>query len=257
MKNTFNQAFKNEYAWFYRTFKNANKLLYSNSNKQKEVLRLIENTLKDTEKFCGNYSPENFRLNVFCSELKGNCIHYFLEDNSIKDFLLSCGISNVLSFLKKFDSELNFCIHTTTDPEALIYHLDKSSFKTSWIEPDGTTTGLFTMPLNSNGIKALNHFNNYEAIKLGINFLQYIDAFPDCVRDGLPKHFVIKNSFKNKKQTIRLSNKIRITDSTSRTPHFRHGYLRYLGSDYFVNKKGQTVFIEATFVNGKNAKTVS
>ncbi len=258
-KNTFSQSFTVEYKefnFFEKAIKSGFiKIEYPNGKenfeeKIKAFLIYVHGN--------GFNTSEIIRFELFTEELKGNCIHYFLEDSSIKDFLLSCELPYDLSFLEKIPDNFEFCIHTTTDKEAFVYRKEGKTFVASSVENDlggKLSIGIinFSSPIKEDKEKVLKR----DFIKLGLVFLQYIDAFPDCVRDGLPKHFIIKNSFKNKKQTIRLSNKVRIIDSTTRKPHFRRGYFRYLGSDYFVNKKGQTVFIEATFVNGKNAKTVS
>lgn len=84
-------------------------------------------------------------------------------------------------------------------------------------------------------------------------------AFPECIIDGIPKGERLEFSFKAKKQKIKLTDKLKIThDESGRvvTPHLRRGHFRYLGSDYFTNKKGKTIFIEATAVKGHNNKTV-
>lgn len=259
MKNTFNEVFKLEYYEFaiFEKLVKAGLIPIEHRNGKESLDEKIKIFL-NSKKATGFNNYEMLRFEAFAEELKGNCIHYFLEDSSIKDFLLSCEVSSDFTFLEKLPDNFEFCIHTTTDKDDFIYRKSGKVFFASSAEGfhgGRLSVGMinFDSPKKQDKEKVLQK----DFFKFGLNLIQYIDAFPDCVRDGLPKHFVIKNSFKNKKQTIRLSNKVRIIDSTTRKPHFRRGYFRYLGSDYFVNKKGQTVFIEATFVNGKNAKTVS
>jgi len=95
---------------------------------------------------------------------------------------------------------------------------------------------------------------NGEIYNLGLNFLFYINAFPQCVIDGVPNG--VKKNPKGK--VISTSDKI-ISHTTVEhgfvRPHFRSGYFRHLNSDYFVNCKGQVRFIESTMVKG-SAKTV-
>ena len=95
---------------------------------------------------------------------------------------------------------------------------------------------------------------NVDIYNLGMNFLFYINAFPECVIDGVPNG--IKRNPKAK--VISTSDKI-ISHTTVEhgfvRPHFRSGYFRHFNSDYYVNCKGQVRFIEATMVKGK-AKTV-
>ena len=89
---------------------------------------------------------------------------------------------------------------------------------------------------------------------MAMNFLFYIQAFPECVVDGVPQG-VKRNS---NSKTIAVSDKI-VSHTTVEhgfvRPHFRSGYFRHLNSDYFVNCKGQVRFIASTMVKGK-AKTV-
>ena len=89
---------------------------------------------------------------------------------------------------------------------------------------------------------------------MAINFLFYINAFPECVIDGVPAG--VKRNPKAK--SIGVSEKI-ISHKTVEhgfvRAHFRSGYFRHLNSDYFVNCKGQVRFIQSTMVKGR-AKTV-
>ena len=86
-----------------------------------------------------------------------------------------------------------------------------------------------------------------------MNFLFYINTFPECVINGVPNG--VKRNPKAK--VISTSDKI-ISHTTVEhgfiRPHFRSGYFRHFHSDY-INCKGQIRFIEATMVKGK-AKTV-
>lgn len=87
-----------------------------------------------------------------------------------------------------------------------------------------------------------------------------MNCFPDCVVDGVPKDLLIERN-ENKPTrnlTFQLSEKIRDNENSplSKIPHFRRGHFRVLQSDYFVNKKGQIIFVAETMVKGK-AKTVS
>lgn len=96
---------------------------------------------------------------------------------------------------------------------------------------------------------------NSEIFNLAMNFLFYIQAFPECIVDGVPSG-VKKNPVAKQ---INISEKIvSHRDNTEHgfvRPHFRSGYFRHLNSDYFVNCKGQVRFIESTMVKGR-AKTV-
>ena len=89
---------------------------------------------------------------------------------------------------------------------------------------------------------------------LAINFLFYINAFPDCVVDGVPNGVKRNPTAKS----ISMSDKIvshRTVEHGFVRPHFRSGYFRHMNSDWYVNCKGQVRFIASTMVKGR-AKTV-
>jgi hypothetical protein len=95
--------------------------------------------------------------------------------------------------------------------------------------------------------------------RLAINTIAYMNCFPDCVADGVPKNlFERSEDMSAKNFTVQLSEKIRENENSplSKIPHFRKGHFRLLQSDYFANKKGQMIFVTESMVKGK-AKTVS
>lgn len=111
---------------------------------------------------------------------------------------------------------------------------------------------------------ALNSKNNQDAIPylaLVINFFYYLKAFPDAVSEGKPVG-------KSKNTGVREPNIFTVQTDDSiveyrsnlldrgRVTHFRKGHFRFLGSDYFVNRKGDCVFIHDTLVHGRAANTV-
>ena len=91
-------------------------------------------------------------------------------------------------------------------------------------------------------------------LRLAINTIIYMHTFPDCVVDGTPEE--IKNEYSKK---LMISEKVlesQLSDNKkSVRPHFRRGYFKRLTSDFYTKKKGQTVFVSPTMVNGI-AKTV-
>lgn len=96
--------------------------------------------------------------------------------------------------------------------------------------------------------------NNPWVFNMAMNFLFYINAFPESVIDGVPAGVKRNPAAKS----ISMSDKIISHTSVEHgfiRPHFRSGYFRHLNSDYFVNCKGQVRFIESTMVKGR-AKTV-
>jgi hypothetical protein len=90
--------------------------------------------------------------------------------------------------------------------------------------------------------------------QLAVNTIIYMNTFPDCVIDGVPHS--IKEEYS---KTVNITEKVKeFLDSDSKktvSPHFRRAYFKRLTSDYFTHKKGQTILVKETMVNGK-AKTI-
>ena len=96
--------------------------------------------------------------------------------------------------------------------------------------------------------------NNSWIFNMAVNFLFYINAFPECVIDGVPNGVKRNPTAKS----ISMSDKIvshRTVEHGFVRPHFRSGYFRHMNSDWYKNCKGQVRFIASTMVKGR-AKTV-
>ena len=93
-----------------------------------------------------------------------------------------------------------------------------------------------------------------EFFQLAVNTIIYMDTFPNCVINGAPQN--LKEEYSKK---IEIAEKVinLIKSDTTRTvsPHSRRAYFKRLTSDFYTHKKGQTILVKETMVNGK-AKTV-
>ena len=87
-----------------------------------------------------------------------------------------------------------------------------------------------------------------------INFFFYINAFPECVVDGVPSGVKRDNNAKTLSTSEKVVSHTTVEHGFVR-PHFRSGYFRHYNSNFYVNCKGQVRFITSTIVKGK-AKTV-
>jgi hypothetical protein len=105
---------------------------------------------------------------------------------------------------------------------------------------------------------ALDFMNQSEMkeIRLVLNMLFYMDAFPDKILDSPPAECIDKLNCNNSK-TITMYDEIRdyLHENRDVSPHLRRGYFKYLASDFYKNKKGQTIFVKSSFVKGQ-AKTI-
>jgi hypothetical protein len=220
-------------------------------------------------------------LEMWRDDYKGELLHIFFLDRNLKDFLEKTALSD-LDGVKKFlydkgKSKEVAHLYSNEITENVVYkfalHLpyesDGYAFSLS-IENDGSVELYFS--LGENGGRMSDKFYN-ETIKksdevslttskmfrLAINTIAYMNCFPDCVADGVPKNLFERDEDKLARNiTFRLSENIKDIEKLplSKIPHFRKGHFRLLQSDYFANKKGQLVFVTETMVKGK-AKTVS
>lgn len=238
-------------------------------------------TAYDKMAIAGNYE-------MFAMEMQGNCIHYFIDDEYLRDFLLNTEIKD-FSFYKnlggmciKYDGAIGysvtdrmteeeyqnakeyennyfvFCLHFKNETDAPRYMLmfnNKNGFLLG-TKFDSSTNDreCDSLPLEDKK-HAKEIVKLSENLRIGINFLFYIQAFPEVVRNGIPKGYKTEQ-MQGKRQTVSLSRKIYVDSERTVTPHFRKGHFRYLGSEWYKEKRGKTIFIDATVVNSKNNKTV-
>lgn len=93
-----------------------------------------------------------------------------------------------------------------------------------------------------------------EMTKFAINLIAYINAFPECLTEGVP-HGVKTENNHYLKASEKVIDALEKNEKGVVSPHFRRGYFKRLSSDFYKNKKGQIVFVHETIVNGK-AKTL-
>lgn len=220
-------------------------------------------------------------LELWREDSIGNLLHIFFLDKHLRDFLETTPLSD-LEGIKKFmheNGKNNEIIHLYSDKRSdhvvykfalhLPYESNGYAFSLS-IEEDGAVELYFSHGENGGRmsdkfyadlIKKSDEFSQTisKMFRLAINTIAYMNCFPDCVTDGVPNNLFERGEDKSVKNfTLQLSEKVKEVNisSLSKIPHFRKGYFKLLQSDYFVNKKGQIIYIAETMVKGK-AKTVS
>lgn len=220
-------------------------------------------------------------LEMWRDDYKGELLHIFFLDKQLRDFLGETPLSD-LDGIKKFlyengQSKEVIYLYSKEQKESVVYrfalHLpyeaDGYAFSLS-LENDGSVELYYS--LGENGGRMSDKFyldvnkksdevslTHSKMFRLAINTIAYMNCFPDCVADGVPKNLFERTEDKSARNfTFQLSEKIRENENSplSKIPHFRKGHFRLLQSDYFTNKKGQIIFVAETMVKGK-AKTVS
>ena len=82
-----------------------------------------------------------------------------------------------------------------------------------------------------------------------------MNAFPDCVYEGVPKRAILPSEISSKKR-VTLTPNVDFFEKLTQSPHLRRGHFRTYSSNYYKNMKGKTVWINPVFVKG-NAITVN
>lgn len=254
----------------------------------------------------------------FYNDINKNLIHYFIQDDSLVDFLKNTKIENteiikdeiknsgtyrpILSkclYDKNNVKAIDFCVHSKNkayyifackiekpenfknieEKDIKIYRkylkneseintktkkelnknlkemelIIKDQYRLVVFESDGTYK--FNL-LDFNKDKK-NPLINNEQLNFALNFLFYKNAFPDTITNGIPQDLKIGNTqFLNinrnvKTEPILIEKNKKDENGKIIPPHIRSGHFRYLGSDFFKNKQGQTIFIPATMVNAR------
>lgn len=212
---------------------------------------------------------------------KGELLHIFFVDKDLQEFLETTTLSDIdgiKSFLYE-NGQSKDVFHTYSKKQTnhtvyqfalhIPYESEGYAFSLS-IEEDGSLELYYS--LGENGGRMSDKFydnvnkksdeislTHSKTFRLAINTLAYMNCFPDCVNEGVPKNLLERTEdLSSKNISFQLSNKIKENENskTYKRPHFRKGHFRHLRSEKFTNKKGQVVFISETMVKGK-AKTVS
>lgn len=251
-----------------------------------KTLRLIEKSAKEnglTDKesirqyffnYCGQFSitvDDRTNLDLFRMELDNKIPHLFIETKELKEFLHKTKVKDY-GGIKKYISENgteiinlsnNFCLDKTL---VLNVHTpyEKDGYTISYTIVNDVLAifvahGELLTHCDSSIFSNEKEFQKQDSdvvrqTNFAINFLYYMICFPEAIIDGVPK--MENEEVFDTGKIIKVSEKVvESTASKSITPHFRKGYFKRLESDYFVNKKGQIIFVHETMVKGK-AKTV-
>lgn len=258
---------------------------YNLYNTVYKKLKNKEATFKHLIQVNGNSLQIQWQLEFLKDDMNGNILHIFLKTKELKTFLTNTQIKDYDNFINFISDKGNFkdftnastkeillgaeykiCIHVPNEESGYSYLLsvDENQKIRMIILHNGL---VITMdkekdkPFPFETPKTVEESEDYESWKLIINLIYYMNAFPECVFDGIPKGVRLENGFKNKKIQKSTSEKIisktiKSTDGREIVPHFRVGHFRYLKSEYFTKKRGQVIFIDTCFVKGKNVKTV-
>lgn len=220
-------------------------------------------------------------LELWREDSKGELLHIFFLEKQLRDFLEDTRLPD-LEGIKRFlyeNGEIKdiFRYYSNTKTEhftnKFALHLPNEADGYAFslvVEGDGSIELYFSHGQNGGRMSDKYYTDTnkkddevsltiLKMFRLALNTIAYMNCFPNCVTDGVPKDIFEKNVRKTDKSiTLHIADKIKdvVSSPTSKIPHFRKGHFRVLQSDYFSNKKGDIIFIAETMVKGK-AKTVS
>ena len=246
----------------------------------------------DVDTFCAlnkrniTYIEENSQASwgyeMFHADATGEMVHIFLNDENLKGFLETTKLANlegINRFLVEHGNKKTVAYIKTKETSSLIIycfglHIPYENRKEGYafnvaVNADNGTVELSC--LKGTKIYGLND-SHYEALldksdetskdfcrvfRLGLNLLAYMNCFPNCVSDGVPK-ITVDNGESRLKKTITVFTSEKVLESDEKgfkIPHFRRGYWKYCSSDFYKEAKGQMIFVSETMVKGR-AKTV-
>lgn len=221
---------------------------------------------------------------MFYADTQKEFLHLYFVDKSLRDFLKDLPIKDfdglMLYILEKGidieggcvttlgqtlktgkkEKSLEFGIHIPFENKdkgyAFNFIFQPKDKKLIFVWLVGTNSGYISVDQYKNLVNdnSENAKVVVEFFQLAVNTIIYMDTFPNCVINGAPQN--LKEEYSKK---IEIAEKVidLIKSDTTRTvsPHSRRAYFKRLTSDFYTHKKGQTILVKETMVNGK-AKTV-
>lgn len=221
---------------------------------------------------------------MFYADTQKEFLHLYFVDKSLRDFLKDLPIKDfdglMLYILEKGidieggcvttlgqtlktgkkEKSLEFGIHIPFENKdkgyAFNFIFQPKDKKLIFVWLVGTNSGYISVDQYKNLVNdnSENAKIVVEFFQLAVNTIIYMDTFPNCVINGAPQN--LKEEYSKK---IEIAEKVidLIKSDTTRTvsPHSRRAYFKRLTSDFYTHKKGQTILVKETMVNGK-AKTV-
>lgn len=224
------------------------------------------------------------QLDLWYKDYKGELLHVWLEQSELYDFLRNKvelkDSSSLKQYLKDngnsikekdmynpsatFDyMQYEMAIHVPNLEEGctLSFNLISDNTLVVFFSDDDSVGYIneteYLIAKARNDTEALSVERNY---RFAINLLTYMICFPECIHEGTPSLSINEtpNLFSGKNIRLSISDKVidECRQNGVKRPHMRKGYFKYLGSEFYKNKRGQWIFVCETMVNSKS-KTVT
>jgi hypothetical protein len=236
------------------TKRNASKADISNAMQEVEIVTLLYN-YKYNNYFVDSFDLGNFFKNTkikkeIIKDLK-NIVSDIAQINFKDSTILNIEKNEVINGnVKRFLG----CIFLKNLSRSLFFNISLLNDHLQIYVTNGDDNSSVEISDNPDKIDFIN--NDSEMIRIVLNLIFYMSAFPEYVTDKPPQDMCEKSNINNSK-TISLSKDIAdyLHETRDIAPHLRRGHFRYLGSEHFTKKKGQTIFVKSSFVKGQ-AKTI-
>lgn len=253
------------------------------SNEIKKIKKMNEIEVKEYIDFQNKENAKHRIFNNFTMSIcniRGEVPQIFLEDEKLVDFLETTDFANAndlksildfneMTIINLPDREESLCVwHTCTDdwfchsrsagntPLLIIQNsLGSYAYPFEKIKCD---MRLKTLSVDDKTLAVKSQITEKEVdknIRLVVNTFAYMSAFPDMVKNGLPKGCKIEIGASSKKKTLK-TNPALIESEKGFTPHMVRGHFRYLSSEVFTKKRNTWVFVKSYFTGTKEVKTV-
>lgn len=223
-----------------------------------------------------NAQLKNYIWSLWHSDATKELLHIYFADKNLKDFLENTSLTDLDGIIKYIDENgfmseqgilklkyIPFGIHIPYENKykAFAFGLMNNQLNQMVLTWAVANSGGWFSNYNYNELKSDESADIKESLKIfrfAINTIAYMEAFPECVKEGAPN--IVKESYSEKSLTLGVSEKILEPINEMKTgkiisPHFRKGYFKRFASDFYKNKQGQIGFVSPTMVNGR-AKTV-
>ena len=214
-------------------------------------------------------------MQLFVRDVRKELLHIYMSDESLQDFLKNVDVRD-LKGIKKYIFEngnkvllneddlmenisertnLVFCLHIPNEKQGyvLCYSLYENDELRIFVNHGQEQFHISSLDYDNKKSILYQDKEIYNIAIFAINLIAYISCFPDCLIEGAPHGIKTENNHR-----LKTSEKImdkQTSDNGIVTTHFRRGYFKRLESDFYINKKGQIVFVHETVVNAQ-AKTL-
>ena len=248
-----------------------------------DVKRIQKMTEDEAEVFIQMQNKMNRKIgnthtafDIVIRNLRGEAEQIFIQDEALLEFLEETEVRDLTDFKQLFEPDRMCIIHLPNRENSVGVWLEPMEHDSLGVkDSENKMEFLYIQTGNSNLVSDVNTFNKKnkgvvkvdgnlvekdeegeKLLSLAVNTFAYMSAFPEMIKNGLPKGCVMDKGRSAKKSVLQIEPSLIEKKEHGVKPHLRRGHFRYLSSDYFKKKQNQWVFVKASFVGSKEVKTV-